>query len=110
MAITSYAELQAAVGNWLARSDLSARLPEFIALAEADIRRNLLPVDVQVGQTLDAGADFWTPLAGQLKSITMDTDAYGHTLTFKTPAALAELKRVGSGVPFYAAVINGVVH
>lgn len=41
MAITNYTELQAAVGNWLNRTDLSARIPEFIALAEAQLRRRL---------------------------------------------------------------------
>jgi hypothetical protein len=34
MAISTYAELQAAVGDWLARGDLAARIPDFIALAE----------------------------------------------------------------------------
>lgn len=37
MAITTYSELQTAVANWLDRSDQTARIPEFIALAEADI-------------------------------------------------------------------------
>lgn len=37
MAIGTYAELQTAVANWLDRLDLTARVPEFIALAEADI-------------------------------------------------------------------------
>jgi len=41
MAITTFAELQAAVSNWLDRSDLSARVPEFIALAEGRIARKL---------------------------------------------------------------------
>ena len=41
MAIGTYAELQTAVANWLDRDDLSARIPEFIALAEARINRVL---------------------------------------------------------------------
>lgn len=41
MAIGTYAELQTAIGNWLDRTDLSSRLPEFIALAEAKINRRL---------------------------------------------------------------------
>lgn len=41
MAITTYAELQTAMGNWLDRSDLSSRLPEFITLFEADVNRQL---------------------------------------------------------------------
>lgn len=41
MAITTYAQLQAAAANWLVRADLSARIPEFIALAEARLNRVL---------------------------------------------------------------------
>jgi hypothetical protein len=41
MAITTYAELETALGNWLTRSDLSARLPEFITLFEAWANRTL---------------------------------------------------------------------
>lgn len=41
MAISTYSELQAAVGNWLNRTDLTDRIPEFIALAEAQMNRRL---------------------------------------------------------------------
>lgn len=41
MAITTYAELQAAAANWLVRGDLTARIPEFIALAETRLNRVL---------------------------------------------------------------------
>ena len=41
MAITTYAELQAATANWLVRADLTARIPEFITLAEARLNRVL---------------------------------------------------------------------
>lgn len=34
MAITTYAELQAAVASWLARGDLGGQIPDFVALAE----------------------------------------------------------------------------
>ena len=37
MGLSNYAELQAAVGNWLARGDLAAQIPDFIALAEQRI-------------------------------------------------------------------------
>lgn len=39
MAITTYAELVTAIANWLNRSDLTDRIPEFIALAEPQILR-----------------------------------------------------------------------
>ena len=41
MAIGTYSELQTAVANWLDRDDLTARIPEFIALAEARFNRIL---------------------------------------------------------------------
>jgi len=36
--ITNYTELQAAVKNWLLRNDLTARIPEFIQIAEVQLR------------------------------------------------------------------------
>ena len=41
MAISNFTELQTAVSNWLDRSDLSDRIPEFITLAEANMNRLL---------------------------------------------------------------------
>ena len=41
MAISTFQELQDAVANWLDRSDLTARIPEFITLAEARLNREL---------------------------------------------------------------------
>ena len=41
MSIANYSELQTAVGNWLNRSDLSSYIPDFIALGEARIYREL---------------------------------------------------------------------
>jgi len=41
MAIGTYAELKTAVANWLDRDDLTDRIPEFIALAEARLNRVL---------------------------------------------------------------------
>lgn len=41
MAISTYSELKTAIANWLDRDDLTTRIPEFIALAEARIARRL---------------------------------------------------------------------
>jgi len=38
MAFSTYAELQASVADWLHRDDLTSRIPDFIALAEADMQ------------------------------------------------------------------------
>jgi len=41
MAIANYTDLKTSIGNWLNRSDLSAYIPDFITLAEAEINRRL---------------------------------------------------------------------
>lgn len=41
MAITTYAELQSSIADWLLRTDLTAVIPDFIALAEAQMSRDL---------------------------------------------------------------------
>jgi hypothetical protein len=41
MALANYTDLQAAVASWLARSDLSSQIPDFITLAEAKLNRVL---------------------------------------------------------------------
>ena len=41
MAISTYAELQTALENWVDRSDLSSRIPEFIALCEDTLNKRL---------------------------------------------------------------------
>jgi hypothetical protein len=41
MALTNYGELKTAVAAWLNKSNLTTVIPDFIALAEIDIRRDL---------------------------------------------------------------------
>jgi len=41
MAITSYSDLQTTIAGYLARSDLSSQIPDFIRLAEIRLRRDL---------------------------------------------------------------------
>jgi hypothetical protein len=41
MTIQTYTDLQAAIANWIARADLTANIPDFIALFEAVANRRL---------------------------------------------------------------------
>ena len=41
MALANYADLTASVANWLNRTDLTAIIPDFVAMAESDISRDL---------------------------------------------------------------------
>lgn len=56
MALTTYAQLKAAVADWLDRRDLSDRIPDFIALAETRLNRLLRLRAMQVEVSLPAAA------------------------------------------------------
>ena len=58
MAITTKAELHTAVANWLNRSDLTDRIPEFIALAEASFNRVLRTRDMLTRATTTTDAQY----------------------------------------------------
>ena len=57
MSITTYSELQAAIGNWLDHSLFTARIPEFIALFEATANRRLRVRQQEVTASLTPGSD-----------------------------------------------------
>ena len=109
MAITDYTELQAAITNWLGRSDLASRIPEFIALAEADMRRNLQFVSAYGDFTLTAGTDSVILTAGtigEVRSVSFNDDTRKYPLRATTIANLQTLKRSGSGTPLYYAIVG----
>ena len=97
MAITTYSELQAAIADWLNRSDLTARIPDFIALAETRINRDLRAREQQVIATANVDTPFFA-LPGdflEFKSFRItDTGGSAFELMLSTPeqisAALAE--------------------
>lgn len=104
MALANYADLVAAVGNWLNRSDLTARIPEFIALAEAEFNRTLRTVDMETratatltGEALAVPTDF-----NGLRSISQDDNFF----TIVDSQALFNAPTTG-GVPRLVAVSDG---
>lgn len=72
MPFTSYSDLKTTLADWLHRSDLTARIPDFIQMAESKINRTLsLPrEDLDATLTMTIGSryvpltsDFNTPIA-----------------------------------------------
>lgn len=107
MAIGNYGELKTAVANWLARGDLTSRIPEFIALAEADMQRNLRNITVVNSLNLVAGTDSVIVLTGTVvgvKGIRYNTASKHYPLTHVDIATLNSLRRIGTGAPVYYAV------
>jgi len=100
MAITTYAELQAAAANWLVRADLTARVPEFITLAEARLNRTLRARLAEVEQTLTAtvGARSVALPAGYAEPLALwivRSDGSRRGLRFVEPSLLAAVSLRG---------------
>ena len=69
MALANYSDLVDAVANWVDRTNLTARIPEFITLAEAKFNRNLRTKEmesVSSGLTMTAGTDTYAFPTGAL--------------------------------------------
>lgn len=60
MAITNYSELKTAVADWLNRADLTSVIPDFIALAEAQINRQLRTHDMIKRATATVTDDYFS--------------------------------------------------
>jgi hypothetical protein len=111
MAITTYAELQTATANWLDRTDLTARIPEFIELAEANFNRVIRQPDM-------IAKDDSFSLAGRYTTLPTDTLEIVRivvdltpviVLEYLTPEEISERRIVMSstGKPYYFTMIGG---
>ncbi len=94
MALSTYTELKDAVADWLDRSDLTARIPDFIALAEARLNRELRirPMEVRSILELTAGQKYFALPGGylQMRNIQLNTNPTT-PLEYVTPEMLDRL-------------------
>ncbi|MCC2626381.1 MAG: hypothetical protein K0S14_31 [Thermomicrobiales bacterium] len=112
MAITNYTELQTAVGNWLGRTDLTSRLPEFIALAEPKIRRELRDRTerAEITVTADSLSHALASDVKEVRSLAFSDANHIYPLRQVTPAQLARISRTGTGRPVAFAVLDGSIY
>lgn len=94
MALGTYTELKDAIADWLDRSDLTSRIPDFIALAEARINRELRIRPMEVRSTMVTTADQqYFQLPGgyiQMRNIQLNTNPTT-PLEYITPEMLDRL-------------------
>ena len=109
MAISTYAELQAAVGDFLNRDDLSAVIPSFIALTEADHTRKLRHWRMETRADITVGARYVDIPTGWLETVRFALTGYDG-LTLASHADMAR-ERVASldtaGQPLEYAMTGG---
>jgi hypothetical protein len=86
MALANYSDLQTAVTNWLDRSDLSSRIPEFIALAEDTINKRLRIRGMECRATATISSEYSALPTGflEMRNFQLNTSPK-QTLRFVTP-------------------------
>ena len=99
MAISTFAELQSSLADWLNRSDLTSVIPDFIALAEAELTRNLrhrkmiTRSDANIISEFTQTPDDWM----QTVNLILKTDPIVQ-LTYMTPDRLNEERETSLAV------------
>lgn len=110
MSITTYAELQSTIADFLNRQDLTATIPAFISLAEADMRRSLRHWRMEARATTNIDTQYSELPDGWLEMIRMradnvQLDAVSHSDLLDMTAA----RNGQSGAPRYYAITNGTL-
>ena len=110
MALTTYTELKASVADWLNRSDLTAAIPDFISLAEAQIERTLRTRQMIVRANASFNVEFGATPADflEVRSFKLSGTNPPTPLSFMTIDALdAEAtKFTASGRPKFFGVVG----
>ena len=106
MSITTYNELKAAVADWLERSDLDSRIPDFIRLTEVSLNRTLRHPSMETRATAtcvstsDEPQFISLPTGFQsMRRLQLTTVSVGNVLEFRSEAQLARYRQsIGDAV------------
>jgi len=109
MAILNYADLQTTIANYLARSDLTVQIPDFIQLAEVRLRRDLrIRQMLKSATTTTTGGDQTVALPSdflQLRDLFVETNPI-RAVEYVTPSVFSRNGRVTeSGLPVFYTII-----
>lgn len=113
MALTTYNELKTSVADWLNRTDLTAVVPDFISLAEAQIERTLRTRQMIVRATASIDTEYSAVPADFLetKSIKLNTSPVT-ALAFESIDALDQMKAtmyISPGKPKNFSIVGGQI-
>ena len=103
MAIATYSDLQTSVASWLARTDLTATIPDFITLAEARINRELriraMETTISIATVANTATVALPTRYVQMRVLTI-TDTPTYPLDYRTPEDLLfKYGNAGTGKP-----------
>lgn len=115
MDFTNYTGLKAAIATELARDDLTADIPGFIALAEAKMKRRIRKKTIRATITVTAESTALPAACAELRSIyaLSGLPSLDRPLRLGTPEAVAEVRANHAGVPgrpvVFAIVDNNLI-
>lgn len=100
MALTTKTELEAAIADWLNRDDLTAIIPDFVSLAEAEMKRRLHRTTESTtiyisAANMDGPSDMKEPIDLRLDSTSPTQDV---SLRLCTPQMLNDVRARNAGV------------
>ena len=109
MSITNYSDLKATIASYLARSDLTAQIPDFIQLAETRLRRELrIRQMLKVVTTATVAGDSTVELPSdylQMRDLHINTNPV-QSLTYQSPSNFyRNTNSAISGVPLQYTVL-----
>lgn len=107
--ITNYSDLKVTIANYLARSDLTSVIPDFIRLAEVRLRRNLrIRQMLKSATTLTTGGDATVSLPTdflELRTLFVESDPV-RDLQYMSPAIFNRNARTNeSGLPVFYTIL-----
>ena len=113
MAITTYAELQTAIANFLDRSDLTSIIPTFIDLCEADMSRKIRHWRMEQRSTAELDTQYSALPADFLEPIRLSiTGGSTYTLEMESQAQMSNRRMQNldtGGRPRYYAMTDGKI-
>lgn len=114
MALDTYVNLQAAIASLLNRGDLTAAIPDFITLAEAEMKRELRRETVVASITIPSGVETYALPAdcAELRDIQYQTSTRKVPIALTTLARLAEFQNAfqSTAQPIKVAVVNKTIY
>jgi len=107
---TDYTSLQTAIQEDLARTDLSAELPNFIQKGEANLNRRLrlLSMETTASVTLSSSAETASLPSGFLEDITLRYTSNNELLSSIPASSLDAIKSTTSGKPRYYTIGSSI--
>lgn len=115
MSFSTYTALQSSVADWLNRTDLTAQIPDFISLAEAEMKRRLRRTSTRTTLAISSESTTLPSDVAEFRSIYLESGSpnLDAPIRIVTPEMFAETRarhQAVAGRPSDAMVLGGTLY